>query len=75
MVPSVVEIFHDKACKIYIIMSQVLSKATPNTTLLPTEALVYKALQYFFTDDEFCGMFKHILHKWAPRIGGKSEHL
>ena len=54
LVHSVVELFHEKSCKTYIIISQELSTAITNAILCPATPLVYKSLQHVVTEDYRC---------------------
>ena len=52
LVSSVGELFHEKSAQPYIIMSQALAKAVPNSILRHAEPLSYKALQHISMEDD-----------------------
>ena len=56
-------------------MYQPLVKAIPNYIVLPSETLTYKALQHIITEDDGWRMFKHVLRKRSPHLGGKAEYI
>ena len=75
LVPSVVELFHDKSCKTYIIMSQSLVKAITNAILFPASPLSYKSPQNIIAEDDGWIIIEHVLCKISPNIGGKVENM
>ena len=69
------EIFRDKSCQTYTIMPQALSKAIPNSILLPDAPLSYNTLQHIIMEDDYWKILDHILCIQAARLGGKLEYL
>ena len=75
LLPSVGELFYNKACQTYIIIYRELYKAIPNAIIRPTLPLVYKYILHVIMEDYIWRIIEHVLRKIYPHLGGKVEDL
>ena len=59
----------------YLILSWMLAKDIPKSTMSSDATLAYKGLQHVITDDDGCMIMENILIYHAAHLGGKLDDL